>query len=44
MQSLILVQHPAVVAAVMVVQAAIAATVMSNVIAMLHLRGWSLRV
>ncbi len=44
MQSLIRVQHPEGVAVVMVVQAAIAATVMSNVIAMLLLRGWSLRV
>ena len=44
MQSLILVRAPAGVAVVMVVPAAIAATVMSGVIAMRLLRGWFLRV
>ena len=44
MQNLIPVRHPAGVAVVMVVLAAIAATAMSGVIAMRPLLGWFLRV
>ena len=44
MQSPILVRHPAGVAVVMAVLVAIAATAMSDVIAMRPLLGWFLRV